>query len=76
MGVGEGGVGEGGVSYRGGSQGGGLVRVGVRKGYRHAEHNHTLVLRRVLGDPTQPSLEHVVAVEEGLLRRGLQPDLE
>ena len=53
-----------------------MVRVGVRKGYRHAEHNHTLVLRRVLGDPTQPSLEHVVAVEEGLLRRGLQPDLE
>jgi hypothetical protein len=37
--------------------------------------NLYLVLVRILCDPAQPRFHHVVAVQELLLSRGLQPDL-
>lgn len=41
----------------------------------HGIHHDTLVLRRVLRDAAQPRLQHVVTVEEGLLRARLHPHL-
>lgn len=41
----------------------------------HAEDDDTLVLGRVLGDAAQVRLDDVVAVQEGELARGLDPDL-
>lgn len=41
----------------------------------HGVHHHALVLRRVLRDAAQARLQHVVAVEEGLLGAGLHPHL-
>lgn len=41
----------------------------------HAEHHHTLVLRRVLGDTAQVRLDDVVPVQEWQLACGLDPDL-
>ncbi len=42
---------------------------------RHGVGDDALVLVRVLRDPAQAGLDHVVSVEELLLRRRLQPDL-
>lgn len=41
----------------------------------HREHDDTLVLGRVLGDTAEVRFEDVVAVQEGQLASGLDPDL-
>lgn len=41
----------------------------------HGEHDNTLVLGGVLGDTTQMGLDNVIAVQEGELAGGLDPDL-
>lgn len=41
----------------------------------HGEHHDTLVLGSVLGDTAEVGLEDVVAVQEGKLTSGLDPDL-
>lgn len=42
----------------------------------HGEDDDTLVLGRVLGDTAEVCLQDVVAVQEGELAGGLDPDLE